>query len=584
MKNYRFLFPYLARHKISYALGVVFIFLTNWLAVTIPYHIQVAIDLLTDHLEENQDFLIENIAIVIILAVLMSGVRTLSRVLFFNPGRAIERLLKNEIFSKLNHLQKDFHDHHATGTLISIANNDINSVRRMVGMGVLQVFNIFFALSLTPLKMWEISPSLTLYCAIPVIVTFLIAYRSVHYLRLLVRKRMVDLQSLSARVVGFLSGIDVIKGHQIQGWALREIEKESRELLERSLQISKIRSFLMPILGYTEQILKVIILSVGGVYLLKQELSIGEVTAFLAYATLLSLPFVLMGRIISIFQTGIVGLKSIRRILDQNTPPQDFIHLEIPKREALFQKGIVVKNLSFRYPDSTEMVLKNISFTIRPGQKIGILGKIGSGKSTLVNCLNHYLELEKGQILIDDHDVTELSRKDLRSAIRTLTQDPFLFSDTVVQNIKFGSAHLEKHALVEEVLFQSHLAEEVKMFPARQETLVGEQGILLSGGQKQRLSLARAMYTPCKLLILDNVLSAVDYETERFLLQQIFEKMQAQSILIVSHRVSVLEQVDQILILDQGEITERGSHEELLTRSKYYRSTWDLQQKRGEVA
>lgn len=341
----------------------------------------------------------------------------------------------------------------------------------------------------------------------------------------------------------------------------------------------------MPLLRYTEQILKIIILSVGGTYLIRQDLTIGEITAFLAYATLLSLPFILMGRIISIFQTGMVGLESIRRILDETTPAQDGVHLPIQQRESLFQKGIVLKDLSFKYPESDELILKNINVTIRPGQKIGILGKIGSGKSTLVNCLNRYLEIEKGQILIDDYDLTELSRQDIRSAIRTLSQEPFLFSDTITQNIRFGSANQENHALIKDVLYQSHLNAEVRFFPDQERTMVGEKGILLSGGQKQRLSLARAMYTPCKLLILDNVLSAVDYETERFLLNQIFEKMQAQSILIVSHRVSVLEKVDQILVLEQGEIIERGTHEELLVDSDYYRNTWELQQQKGkEVA
>ena len=585
MKNYQFLFHYLAFHKTSYLFGVVFIFLTNWLAVTIPHYIQVSIDLLTNHLAENRDFLVENILIVILLSGLMIFVRIFSRILFFNPGRATERILKNEIFSKLNQLQKDFHDRHSTGTLISIANNDINGVRQITGMGLLQLFNIFFALSLTPIKMWELSPSLTLYCALPVIVTFLAVHRAVHYLRRLVRKRMMELQSLSAKTVGFLSGIDVIKENQVHDWAVHEFEKESSALLKRSLQISKIRSFLMPLLRYTEQILKIIILSVGGTYLIRQDLTIGEITAFLAYATLLSLPFILMGRIISIFQTGMVGLESIRRILDETTPAQDGVHLPIQQRESLFQKGIVLKDLSFKYPESDELILKNINVTIRPGQKIGILGKIGSGKSTLVNCLNRYLEIEKGQILIDDYDLTELSRQDIRSAIRTLSQEPFLFSDTITQNIRFGSANQENHALIKDVLYQSHLNAEVRFFPDQERTMVGEKGILLSGGQKQRLSLARAMYTPCKLLILDNVLSAVDYETERFLLNQIFEKMQAQSILIVSHRVSVLEKVDQILVLEQGEIIERGTHEELLVDSDYYRNTWELQQQKGkEVA
>ena len=187
-------------------------------------------------------------------------------------------------------------------------------------------------------------------------------------------------------------------------------------------------------------------------------------------------------------------------------------------------------------------------------------------------------------VFIDDEDITKISRHDLRSAVRTITQDPFLFSDTVAENIRFGSKELEAPLPLEQVLFQSDMLEEVQQFHERENTMVGEKGILLSGGQKQRLSLARGMYTPSKLMVLDNVLSAVDNETERFLLDQIFGNLRSQSTLIVSHRANVLEKVDLILVLDEGAIVARGSHEELLTSSEDYRLTWELQQHGGEGA
>jgi ATP-binding cassette subfamily B protein len=396
---------------------------------------------------------------------------------------------------------------------------------------------------------------------------------------------MEELQGLSTRTVGFLAGIDVIKGHRIHAWAAQKFANENGVLHRRSVQLFKIRTFIFPMLGYIDKVLKVIILAVGGSYLIRQDLTIGEITAFLTYATLLSLPFISMGFMISIFQSGMAGLDSVRRILDQPLDAQDARHLPEDERRQLFRDCVQVKDLNFAYPGASESVLKNINLEIRPGQRIGILGRIGSGKSTLVNCLNRYLEIAPGQIFMDGRDITSLSRKDLRSVVRTLTQDPFLFSDTIAANVRFGAGGRESAFSLEETLRMSSIAGEVAHFPHQEQTVVGEKGILLSGGQKQRLSLARAMYTPCRLLILDNVLSAVDYETERFLLQQIFEKLRADSILIVSDRVSVLERVDQVLVLDNGEIVARGAHEELLRENEYYRQTAELQSHgRREVA
>ena len=577
MSNIRFLLRYILLHKSSFALGIVFVFLTNWLAVSIPMYVKECIDLLNPELDQHYPELIRGIVIIFIMAFLMIFIRSLSRILFFNPGRSIEMILKNECFTRLNQLQKDFYAEHPVGTIISIVNNDVNGIRLMAGLGLLQIFNILFALSLTPVKMWQMSPSLTIYCVIPVLVMLVIVSKGMSYMRNLMRARMEELQGLSTRTVGFLAGIDVIKSNRIHDWAVRKFAHENGILHNRSVQLFRIRTFVFPILGYIDKFLKVIILAVGGSYLIQQHLTIGEITAFLAYATLLSLPFISMGFLISIFQSGVAGVESVRRILDQPIPAQEVTHLPEAERSRLFTRDFLIKDLCFSYPGGAEPVLKNINLEIRPGQKIGILGRIGSGKSTLVNCMNRYLEIAPGQIFIDDHDITTLSRRDLRSVVRTLTQDPFLFSDSIVANIRFGASERKNIFSIDEVLRMSNIAGEVMHFPNQEQTLVGEKGILLSGGQKQRLSLARAMYTPCRLLILDNVLSAVDYETERFLLKQIFEKMQARSILIVSDRVSVLERVDQVLVLDHGEIIARGTHQELLRDSEYYRQTAELQ-------
>lgn len=582
--NFRFFSRYILHHKREYGLGILFIFLTNWLAVNIPAHIGISIDLLSGELAANQEALVTAIGTVILFALIMVVTRTISRILFFNPGRAIERELKDDAFSRLTRLQPAFYKEHETGSLISIVNNDINGVRALAGIVMLQIFNVMFALSLTPLKMWQISPHLTLYCIIPVVVTFVVAHRGIAFMRRMMRARMVELQDLSSNTVGFLSGIEVIKSHHIQSWAEEEFARDNDKILNRSLRLALVRTVILPLIGYTDRIIKVMVLAIGGTYLINQDISLGELTALLSYATLLAMPFISMGMIFSALQHGIVSLESLRKILDQPINPLDQQHLVPARREQLFSHGIRVDHLSYTYPESSEAALVDISFEIRPGQTIGILGKVGSGKSTLVNCLNRYLEIDPGQVFIDDEDIATISRQDLRSAVRTITQEPFLFSDTVEENIRFGSAEQEDPLRLEEALYQSDMANEVETFPDAQHTLVGEKGILLSGGQKQRLSLARGLFTPCKLMILDNVLSAVDNETERFLLDQIFNNMRSQSTLIVSHRASVLEQVDHILVLEEGRIVAQGSHRELLQTSDIYRQTWELQQHDGGSA
>lgn len=552
--------------------------MTNWLAVNIPVHIGNSIDILSGELEQNQQQLIYNVAMVIGFAVVMIVTRTVSRVLFFNPGRAIERELKNDAFSKLTQLQKGFYDNHETGKLISIVNNDINGVRALAGIVMLQIFNIAFALSLTPVKMWQISPSLTLYCVLPVLITFYIAHRAIAFMRAMMKKRMEELQTLSSHTIGILSGIEEIKSYRVQGWAADEFGTHNQIILNRSLILARVRTLVLPIIAYTDRIMKVMILAIGGNYLINQGLTIGELTALLAYATLLAMPFISMGMIFSAYQTGMVSLESLRKILDQPVEPQEQQHLDNSARENLFTRGIEVKNLSYRYPDNEAATLKNISFTISPGQTIGIVGKVGSGKSTLVNCLNRYLDIDSGQLFIDGRDITSLSKQDLRSAVRTITQEPFLFSDSVANNIQFGANDSTEALDLETTLRQGDMLKEVKQFPQQENTLVGEKGILLSGGQKQRLSLSRAMHTPSKVMILDNVLSAVDNKTERYLLDQIFNKLRSDCTVIVSHRASVLEKVDHILVLEEGALVAQGSHQQLLQSSDFYRETYLLQQ------
>ncbi|MBG56613.1 MAG: ABC transporter ATP-binding protein [Deltaproteobacteria bacterium] len=591
--KYLLLVYYIKQHWFSYSLGIIAILATNWIAVSIPEYVRLSIDLLTNDLEIRQDLLWEYMIIMLGLAVIMIFVRTLSRILFFNPGRAIECQIKNDMFNKLMALQKDYYEANPSGNIISRINNDINGVRLICGFGLMQCFNITSALSMTPFKMWQLSPSLTFYCIIPILLVFTAVRLGMRVLVRNMQARMESLQRLSGFTVSSLSAIDLIKNETMRNWSKGRFENENQEMLSCSMKIAWTRSFILPMLSNLEHFLKLMVLLVGGLMVIKLEFTIGELTAFIAYSALLTFPLTGLGWVTTMIQQGLVGLSSIQTVLQQELPRSHLKSLPQKGLNSLFtENSLRVINLSYRYPSNNKDTLKNVSFNIEQGQVIGLLGRIGSGKSTLVNGLNRYLDVGKGSIFVGNQDLAELSDNDIRTYIRTVTQEPFLFSDTVENNIRFSEANneLESPEKFQIILNSSALEEEVRRFPKQEKTMVGEKGIMLSGGQKQRISLARAMLRPCNLLILDNVLSAVDYETERFLLQEIHNllkpkngmKVMVGSILIVSHRVTSMEQADWILVLDEGKIVDQGVHTELIKRPGYYHKMWELQNQNNQ--
>jgi ATP-binding cassette subfamily B protein len=584
MTKTEFILRYLKLNRKSYVLAIIFIFLVNWLQVEIPRYIQLAIDLIDDASSAGHEQLKNYVAIVVVMSVLMIGIRILSRIYALNPGRITEAALKNDLMYKLNRLPNSFHQRFASGKLISIINNDLVGVRLLFGTGFLQFFNAVLALSLTPIWMWRISPELTMYSVIPIALGFIVFRIGFVQMKDLHLEHMRRLQDLSAQLMSYLSGIDLIKSQQMSTWVLAEVEKLNQLLLTCRMKITRIQVFIMPVLDYSNNLMKVLILGLGGYMLMNQELTLGEITAFLTYSVLLAMPLMQLGRIATIYQRGMVGIQSVQTVLNAEVPTRDVTQLPLAEVERLKGKTVSVRHLSYQYPGDEAPSLDDISFDIPPGKKVGVLGSIGAGKTTLVNCLNHHLDLPKGSVFLDDQDVTEFSRSDLRRYIKTVTQDPYLFSATIEDNIRFGSKDMDiAKAQVDEVLQLSQLAADVERFESGDQTLVGEKGIMLSGGQKQRLSIARALLKPADLIIMDNVLSAVDYETERKILEGLFGRLKTQSVLVVSHRVNALEYMDEIIVLKEGKVLAKGDHPTLLKSCPYYLETWQLQQNETEA-
>ncbi len=573
----RFLFHHTQHYRWWYLGGILALTVTVWVSVTIPDYIQHTIDLIAGGRAENEAQFHHNIMLIIALAVILILVRSLSRILIFVPARLIERKLKGEMFRKLASFGKDYYDENSTGSIISRINNDINGVRMITGFGILQIVNIILSLSLTPYKMWQLAPALTLYCVIPMVAIFVIVRVGMAVMVKYTHLRMNTLQRLSGNTISFLSGNAVIKSYNIYDYAEQEVEHDNVKLYEEGLKISWIRSYIMPLLGNLGQILKVLVLLVGGMYVIDAQFTIGELTAYIAYAALLSQPIMGLGWVLTIFQQGMVGIDSIQTILSRPGTDDHRESVSKERKDKLFDEEIRVENLSYTFHNGTKPALQDISFTIKPGQVIGITGQVGSGKTTLINCLNGYLRPEKGMLFFGDQDAVDLRSEDLRTVVRTVSQEVFLFSDSIENNIAFGSENAESINEFDEVIFRSAFKDELERFGLKEKTLVGEKGIMLSGGQKQRISLARALYTPCELLILDDVFSAVDTDTERFLIKQVVENNAAGALIIISNRVSVLEKTDHTLVLEDGRIAAQGSPAELMQRSEFYREIAKLQ-------
>lgn len=574
----KFLLRYTHRYRWWYAGGIVFLALTIWASVTIPEYIQKSIDAIAlGRVDSSGDFY-QYVGLILLLALGLIVVRSLSRVLFFVPGRLVERQLKGELFRKLSTFGKAYYDANSSGSIISRINNDINGVRMITGFGLLQIGNILFSLSVTPYKMWAMSPTLTLYCMVPLVVIFIIVRFGMVIMVKNTHLRMEALQRLSGRTVSFLSGNAVIKSYNIHHWAEDKVEEENVSLLGFTLKIAWIRSFIMPLLGSMEQVLKIVVLFAGGLLVISGEFTIGQLTEYIAYAALLTHPIMGLGWVLTVFQQGFVGITSLQTIMNRKGEDDDKPALSAEQKAHLLDEGVHATGLTFQYHNGDAPVLKDLNFRIKPGQVVGITGPLGAGKSTLVNLLNGYLKPEAGQLFYGATDAAGLRGQDVRTRVRTVSQDVFLFSDTVENNIAFGKELQVDPPEIKKAVFRSALADELARFPKKEQTMVGEKGIMLSGGQKQRISLARALYAPGQLLVLDDVFSAVDADTERFLIKQLFDNKVASMLVLVSNRMSVLERCDFNLVLEDGRLTAMGTHEELLQKSDFYRTTQKVQE------
>ncbi|MBI3992818.1 MAG: ABC transporter ATP-binding protein [Candidatus Lambdaproteobacteria bacterium] len=583
MDRVRFLLSLLREHALSYLGGLLMLGLTLWMTVGIPRYLQEAIDLLSAEAGANSAAFLSRIGWVLGFAVAVVFTRTASRMAFYTPGRRVEFDLKNRMLAHLTRLQRGFFLENPSGAIISRINNDIGGVRMMLGFGLMQLCNSIGTLTLAPYYMYRISPWLTLFCALPIVVAFLALQAGLRRLRHEQLVQMKSMQDLSDFTVESYNGLNVLSAYRAFPWAEHTFATHSGAVRDSSIRMSNVRAYLMPVLMNIVNGMKVLLIFWGGLMVVRGEMTMGGLLAYALYLSMLVPPLMGLTFMLFMLQRGFTALVSLERIFKTvpDVPPVQ------PAAEAALgerlREGLRVSHLTFAYPDEPgHPRLRDVSLEVRPGEIVGIFGPIGSGKTTLVNVINRYLNPPPGRITLDGVDITAIGQGRLRRHVVTVTQEPFLFSDSIRDNIRFGS-EADGEGPVLDTVHAAALEADLARFPAHLDTMVGEKGITLSGGQKQRISLARSMLKPCDVLILDDVLSAVDHETERFLVEQIYAFRHARSLLIVSHRLSVLERAQRIVVLDEGRVADVGTHDELIRRPGSYREAYLLQAEHGEA-
>lgn len=547
---------HLKRYRFYLIAGGACIVSANLLMLLLPYITKIVFDLL-EH--QGSDREIRNwVLILIALAVLSGFFRFLTRRTIIWMSRRVEYDLRGEVFRHLLTLSPSFYDKTRTGDIMARMTNDLEAVRMMVGPGIMHLTSTIVTFVIALSFMFYLSPRLTLYSLGPMLLFPLVANRVGN----MVHRRAMRIQEhfsvLTAAVQENIAGIRVVKAYRQEENETEHFEGLSNTYRNLNMDMARLYAAMVPLLFMLASLLILTALYFGGLEVMNGVVPLGTLVAFFAYLSLLIWPAVALGWVVSLYQRGKASLERINRIL--KTEPE--IKNETNDLHSEKMRGhIEFRDLTFGY--NGVRVLRGINLTIEPGQTIGLVGRTGSGKTTLVSLLAHLYPIESGQLFIDGIDINDWDLFALRRQIGFATQEPFLFSDSIADNIRFGVTDASDEA-VEQAAATAALTKDVDSFAERFATLIGERGITLSGGQKQRTAIARAILTDPAVLVLDDATSSVDTETEEEINQRISSVLAGRTSIIISHRVSSVKNADRILYLEEGRIVEQGSHEELI--------------------
>jgi ATP-binding cassette subfamily B multidrug efflux pump len=578
MKALRYLDKYFIKYKWRILIGVFITILSKILALQIPRIIGKSLNSVESYIKGDitdkslvEEQLLWNILIIVGVAVLAGVLTFIMRQMIIVTSRLIEFDLKNEIYEQYQKLSINFYKKNRTGDLMNRISEDVSKVRMYFGPAVMYSMNIIFLFIVGFTQMVKIDPTLTMYTLIP----FPILSVSIFYISKIINKRSAIVQEYLSRLTTynqeFFSGINVVKSYGIEPMIIAGFDELADKSKETNISLYKVQALFFPLMILLIGISNLTVIYVGGKQYINGEIQIGVIAEFILYVNMLTWPVAVVGWVTSMVQQADASQKRINEFL------QEVPDIQNNSTKPFKTKGnIAFKNVSITYDDTNIQALKNVSFSVKSGQTIAIIGKTGSGKSSIINLISRLYDVDNGVVTIDDVPIKEINLIDLRKDIGFVPQDPFLFSDSISNNIKFG----KEDATEEEIITAAKKAvvhENIIDFKNGYQTVLGERGVTLSGGQKQRVSIARAIIKDPQILIFDDCLSAVDTETEEKILSNLEEVSKNKTTFIISHRVSSAKNADKIMILNEGEIIQQGSHNQLISKEGYYKELYEQQ-------
>lgn len=587
MKNLAYLNKFFYKYRWRLIPGVIFVVISNIFGVLPAQVIKIAFDLVSENISMYRLFngfdrqqLVYQVfgyslmlfgATVLLLALLRGIFLFFMRQTIILMSRHIEYDLKNEIYEHYQKLSMAFYRRNNTGDLMNRVTEDVSRVRMYVGPAIMYTINTIVLFLLVIIAMVNVNLRLAISCILPLPILAFTIYKVHNIINQRSERIQQQLSSLSGFVQETFSGIRVIKAYGRESEIRRKFAVESEEYKKTSLDLVQVQAMFYPAMLLLIGLSTIITVYAGGIEVIKGTITSGNIAEFIVYVNQLMFPVMSLGWVTSLIQRAAASQKRINEFLDTN--PEIVSH---DGNKMAIEGRIEFRNVSFTYPDTGIRAIKNISFTVMPGEFLAIIGRTGSGKSTIANLLLRMYDVTAGEIRIDRQPLTQLDLHAYRSQIGFVPQEVFLFSDTITNNIAFGVPRTNQQE-VEQAAKDAAVYDNIINFEKGFETLIGERGITLSGGQKQRISIARALIKKPGMLILDDCLSAIDTRTEEEILNNLGRNMNGKTSIIIAHRVSTIKNADKILVLDDGEIVEQGTHQQLMDAKGIYMQLYEKQ-------
>lgn len=584
MLELRHLNKYLLKYKTKIIIGILITIIARIFALIAPNLIGDSITVIEKYISsESSDIelikskLLRNILFIVGSAIIAGIFTFIMRQMLINVSRFIEFDLKNEIYQKYQSLNFDFYKNNRTGDLMNRISEDVSKVRMYIGPAIMYTITTLSLFIIVITYMVSVAPKLTMYTLTPLPILSFIIYK----ISKVINQKSKTVQEYLSKLTSFtqesFSGVKIIKTYTIGKYINKELSDLAAASKEKNMSLVKIQAWFFPLMILLIGISNIIVVYIGGIQYMNGEIELGVLAEFIIYINMLTWPVATVGWVTSIVQQAEASQKRINEFL--NTKPSI---INVSNNKLNIDGEIHFKDISLTFKETEIKALNNISFKVKRGESIALMGDVGSGKSTLLELLCRVYDPNEGEILIDQNNIKNININELRNYIGYVPQSTFLFSDTIENNIKFGKSNASNYEIVKSAEIAC-LSKDIDSFKNKYETILGERGVNLSGGQKQRLAIARAIIKKPKILILDDSLSAVDTETEEKILSSLKDVTKNMTVIIATHRVSSAKTCDKILVLRNGSILEFGSHEDLIKKNGYYSTSYRKQSSEKEI-